>query len=640
MLIQFRLISVPTLLRWSPLVVLLIAAFFRFDALPDQSFWNDEGNTLAVIQRDVDGLLEAVRQDIHPPGYYLLLKGWTSLTGRNELGLRSFSGLWGLLAVAFTYGLGAKLYARAAGILAALLVALNPLAVYYSQEARMYAQLGGLSVMSLWLLLAFIQAPQRSPRRIWTAFVLAAVNALGLYTHYTYPLTMLVQGLFFVWWWLAGRDMRALGLFFAANLAALVIFAPWAPTAYDQITSWPSDDTGVALGDKIETIATYVVYGNSAADLGLVGFVMPLILFAALLLPDWYPRLPSNSWRVSLPLAWLVLIGGALLVSGAYREANLKFLIPAQMAMALILGRNAYLLWDSGSGSAAVPTEMIRRYAGAFLFLVVAWNSYGWLNELRDNPDLRRDDYRAMAARIEANADAGDAVILNAPGQIDVFSYYFNGDAAVFPLPRGLGGDDAATLEETRAVIADHQRIYVIFWGEGERDPNGVVKNTLDTEAFEVFSRWYGDVRLVEYGVLQAPPAQPDVTLNARFGEHITLEGYALDTSSPQLIGVTLFWQTDAQLDTRYKITVQIIDPDQPTQPVAQHDSEPANNRALTIDWQPGSTVIDNHGLALPTELPSGEFRLIVGMYELDAPDVRLRVNQSESLELERLSLP
>jgi hypothetical protein len=336
-----------------------------------------------------------------------------------------------------------------------------------------------------------------------------------------------------------------------------------------------------------------------------------------------------------LPLVWLLMIGGVLLFSGAYREANLKFLLPAQIAMALILGRNAYLLWDSGSGSAAVPLEMAPRFAGAILFFLVASGTLTFLGELRSDPDFRRDDYRAIATRIAANSDAGDAVILNAPGQIDVFDFYFDGVTQVFPLPRGLGGNDAATLAETQAILAEHDRIFVVFWGEGERDPNGIVKNTLDSNAFEVDSDWYGDVRLVQYGVLSAPPDQPAQTVNARFGENIILQGYALDIGEDRLIGVTLFWQTDAQLDTRYKITVQALDED--GFPIAQHDSEPANNRAMTIDWQAGQTIIDNHGLLLPAELPSGEFRLIVGVYELDAPENRLPVNESDSLELEIL---
>jgi hypothetical protein len=545
----------------------------------------------------------------------------------------------------FIYALGSRLYARAAGILAALLVAMNAFPVYYSQEARMYAQLAALTVMSLWLLAVLVSSSPNS-RRFWgLAGGLAAVNTLGLYTHYTYPFTMLVQGIFFVWWLIGVRHASPsqkrylLSVYVIANLITLMVFLPWLGTAYDQLTAWPSDDTGVRLAEKLETISAYITFGNTASSLGIMDFLWVGLLFLTFLLPDWYPKPPSNGWRVGLPLVWIGMVCGVLLFSGAYREANLKFLLPAQMGVALLVGRGAYLLWDSGSGSAATPLEMAPRWIAGLAFFMVVSSTYSWLGKLQTDPTFRRDDYRAIAAEIEMHADAQTAVILNAPGQIDVFDYYFNGVAAVYPLPRGLGGDDAATLRETQAIINQHPIVYVVFWGEGERDPNGIVKNTLDTLAYEIESRWYGNVRLVRYGVLESPPTEPDIPLSVRFGEHITLQGYAI-TGEPQagLIGITLFWQTDALLESRYKVFVQVLKPDGSL--LSQHDSEPANNRALTTVWQIGETVVDNHGILLSPDLPSGTYPIIVGMYELDAPDQRLPVAGSSFYTLERLTLP
>src|SRR5688572_10403385 len=172
-----RLISVRFLVRWMPILILLLAAFFRFHEIAAQSFWHDEGNTLRLVQRDIEPLIEAVKPDIHPPGYYIMLKGWTDFAGKHEFGLRSYSAFWGVITAAFTYALGARLYARAAGILASALVALNPFAVYYGQEARMYAQLAGLTVPSLYLLVGLIQTPTNSRRFGWIVFGLAVVNA-------------------------------------------------------------------------------------------------------------------------------------------------------------------------------------------------------------------------------------------------------------------------------------------------------------------------------------------------------------------------------------------------------------------------------------------------------------------------------
>jgi predicted membrane-bound mannosyltransferase len=120
--------------RLLPLVILLLAAFWRLDGLAAQSFWHDEGNTLRLVQRDVPTLIEAVEPDIHPPGYYLLLKAWTSFAGEHEFGLRSYSAFLGILTAACAVALGTRLYARPAGLLAGFLVAVNSFQVYYSRK--------------------------------------------------------------------------------------------------------------------------------------------------------------------------------------------------------------------------------------------------------------------------------------------------------------------------------------------------------------------------------------------------------------------------------------------------------------------------------------------------------------------------
>jgi hypothetical protein len=273
-------------------------------------------------------------------------------------------------------------------------------------------------------------------------------------------------------------------------------------------------------------------------------------------------------------------------------------------------------------------------------FFAVAGQSYAWLDVVKNDSRFQRDDYRGMAAVIEQTSRSGDAIILNAPNQYEVFTYYYEDDLPIFPLPRGYGGDDTATRAEVQQVIADHQRIFVLFWGEGERDPNSIVKNTLDTEAYEVYTRWYGNVRLVLYAVLESPPDEPSVELNQPFGEHITLEGYAIIgvTSPGSVMGVTLFWSTDAPLETRYSVSVQLLSPD--GRLIDQHDAEPANYRQPTPGWQPGDTIVDNHGILIPPSLtPGAGYSIIVVMYESDNPGTRLSVGNNDSLELEKVTI-
>jgi hypothetical protein len=281
-----------------------------------------------------------------------------------------------------------------------------------------------------------------------------------------------------------------------------------------------------------------------------------------------------------------------------------------------------------------------RALAGIGVILVMLGEGNA-LDALYRDPVYARPDYRALAASILAAPRSGDAIILDAPNQAEVFSYYYRGSAPVYELPHGLGGDDVQTRTDVESVVRDHRRIFVLFWGEQERDPRRVVQATLDAAAYPLTSAWYGDVRLAQYAVLAASPAAPDVISNARFGDHIILTGYALSADrlpAGDVLGVTLFWTTDASLDLRYKVTVQLLAPDGSL--VSQHDAEPGGNLALTTTWTPGQTVIDLHGLIVPPDRAPGQYTVIVGMYDLNAPLDRLPVTGSgDHLKLASLEI-
>ncbi len=616
-----------------PLLLILAAFALRFHQIDAQSLWNDEGNSLRLAQRSPGDLLDAVEHDIHPPGYYLLLKAWTGAAGESEFSLRALSAFQGVLAVALAFALGRALFSRAAGVLAGGLVALSPFAVYYSQEARMYAQLGLLSAASMWLLVRWLRAVEAGRAGYTLAGGLALVNAAGLYTQYTFPFTLLAQGVLFALWrgWRYAAYTpvslgRVLGLYAGLNTAALALFAPWLPVAWEQVTTWPRTGVDLALDEQLRTVLTWTVYGSTAGDAGWLNFLWPGALALVAL---WPGRDVGYRWRAGVPLAWAAIVTGALFGSGAYREANLKMLLPAQIALALLIGQGAVRLWAWAatprsaaprSGWFALPRLLkpaerrtICYMLAAVLYFLVLSGQANALHALYTDPAYARADYRRMAAQIMDDLRPGDAVILDAPNQIEVFAYYYDGSAPVYELPPGLGGDDDLTRRLTQDVIAAHRRIYALFWGEQERDPNRVVRTTLATGAYPVSAQWVGDVHFAQYAALDTPPLHP---ASVRFGEHIRLTGYTLTTDRArpgEIFGVALRWQTDAALSTPYKITVQLLAPDGFM--VWQHDSAPVNNLRPTTTWTPGEPVLDRHGLVVPLGRAPGRYRVIVAVY-------------------------
>jgi len=223
---------------------------------------------------------------------------------------------------------------------------------------------------------------------------------------------------------------------------------------------------------------------------------------------------------------------------------------------------------------------------------------------------------RIAAARIGADAQANAGVILNAPNQWEVFTYYHRDGAPVYPLPlQGMTADDVAA--ELSAIAATHDRLYVIYWGDAQQDPQRWVERWLDEHTFKATEEWVKDVRFAVYAVPDEPATEMATAVAIPFGDAITLQGYTLGetTLSPgEIAQVTLFWQTAVPLDQRYKVFLHLVGKD--GLPVAQRDSEPGGTLKPTNTWPPGETISDNHGLLIPADLPPGEYELRAGMYE------------------------
>jgi hypothetical protein len=328
------------------------------------------------------------------------------------------------------------------------------------------------------------------------------------------------------------------------------------------------------------------------------------------------------------------------LALGLFREGNVKFLLPAQIGFALWVARSIDVLWAITNRLRTPLPQVLRTViaVGIAAFLFDTWNT---LPRLYHDPAYQRDDYRGIVRDISADSRPGDAIILDAPNQEEVLGYYYRGDAPIFPLPAGLGGNDAETYQFVYNEIIPHfDRVYAVFWGDTERDPNHVVENVLDTMTFSIgTNQWYGDVRLVMYST----PVDGPFMLNSddvHFGEQIVLEAYSLSPATVQpdgFVQVALSWRTDALLSTRYKVFVQLLNDDGGL--VAQHDSEPVGDSAPTNTWEPGRTYTDLHGIAIPDNLLAGVYRLIAGLYNSDNPQERLPVGEGDSLTLATITV-
>jgi mannosyltransferase len=317
----------------------------------------------------------------------------------------------------------------------------------------------------------------------------------------------------------------------------------------------------------------------------------------------------------------------AVTLSGrpAYRP---KFTFIASPAFCLLVGQGIALL-EGTPGQKRTTANRLWLLLGMGIVAVGAARS---LRNYYGDPAYARSDYRAMAASITALGREGDAILLNAPNQWEVFTYYYRGRAPVYPLCRSRPPDEASVVAELEGIAAQHERLFALYWATDESDPQRIVERWLQEHTFKASDAWYGDVRLVTYAVpVSTEAAEMAHPLeDVRLGASIALRGYTLTPSEVQvgdILQVTLFWEALEVPATRYKVFVHLVDDRQ--QIVAQYDGEPGDGMNLTTNWTPEQgTFPDRYGIWVPYALASGKYGLLVGMYDVSgAPRLPIAVN-------------
>ena len=312
----------------------------------------------------------------------------------------------------------------------------------------------------------------------------------------------------------------------------------------------------------------------------------------------------------------------------------IRFLLPAQLALALWMGRGLWVLWTQKIQSGPSILRFIPKAAAAAISAVFLLTMANGLGILYRHPDFQRDDIRGLARQIEESLRPGDAVLVSAAGLTEALGYYYKADAPLYGLP--TSADDVQTRRQSLDIIDAHDRIYAVFYGAEEQDPNGVVESTLNRHAYEIREIWVGDMRFADYATAAALDAPQ--RLDLRFGEEIWLRSYALGARSAragETLPVQFIWSADARPAGRYKVFLQLWDAD--GRLAAQRDSEPAGGLSLTTTWEADRPIRDNHALLIPADLPAGEYTLIAGLYDINDPAARLMADGASYAELARV---
>ena len=428
--------------------VLLLAAGLRFHRLGGPSLWLDEIAQAVAAARPLPEILAAV-QAHHgaAPLDYLITALVVRITPA-EWALRLPAALWGVLSVYWMARLGRRLGSPTAGVIAALLLAVHPLHLRYSQEARFYSLFILLTLISteaLW------RAWDRPTWRSWGIYAL--LLALGLYTHY---FTALVLGLHGIWClsrWIIERRRHPAPTrtlwdrpirFLIAAAGAIIAFAPWLLYAVvrERGSPWMTPPTlDMALvAEVLERFA-----GGALTWIWLILAIGGLI---RLLRRDQAGAILLLSWAV-LPLPLIVLIDRWGRYAFFIRQA--LFILPALLLLV------AQGLVAFGEMRPRAGPTWARRLANGLYGLLLLTFIVALGTTLQ--PRLRsyytkeqREDWRSVGAMLSANLRP-DARVL--PFNVQNIIGFYSPRAARQALP-------ARSLADVRRAYATARPLWIL----------------------------------------------------------------------------------------------------------------------------------------------------------------------------------
>jgi len=456
-------------------LILLLGTSLRLFHLTYNSLWLDEGFSVWLASKDVRGILEAAVASEDEPLYYIVLHYWMYL-GHSELTLRLLSVICSILSLLLIYEVARIMFESSTAIVAAFLLGLAPLDVWYAQEIGRFA-LGNLLALSS--IYGFVGLLTRRKGIYWIMYVVATTAMI--YTFYISFFIILAQNFYLLFaglWLKRHRDLAIKWVI--SQMVVLAAFYPWWPRFVEQTHHVGGVSLFMNAARILQQLGITVEIGN--ISLGYIALLIGIGITALLILGKPVPALWHRLFQYPYFFAWAVPSYLVVLLVSAWRPQSsvrlmLIFLPPFLLALA------------AGFGKANAILSSHRRLWLTLLIIptLVALGVNYFVNQ--------KEDWRDAAYIVEVNARPGDAILIQ-PSYCQLpFGYYYSGNLAY---------EQADRLDQDLArVVGPYNRIwFVVSLNHAPYyDPDSLVQKWLDAHSTLLLSLHLTriDVRLYQF---------------------------------------------------------------------------------------------------------------------------------------------
>ncbi|MCK3843573.1 glycosyltransferase family 39 protein [Pseudomonas sp. W15Feb34] len=439
------------------LLIIGLATVIRFYRLGDPFMWTDEAFSVLLSRHSPAFIWLHTANDVHPPFYYELLHYWMKLWGDSPFAVRSMSAVMGVAAVALGIWLAELVANRKVAMWAGVMLATLPIALRYSQEARMYALMTVLLFASTIALLYWVRQPSKY-RFLWVYVLLISAS---FYTHYFTVMCVIAH-----WGYLGLLSVRGTHrpslirrlAWWLANVSIVVAYSPWLFTLWNRLsTSDVANQTGSMgwiAGATIGTLpsafwrALMATSGNTLFD--SLYYVVPLVVFIMairLLLRDRSQHQFPSALVIYTYVPLLVVFLVSLILPMFMERYVFFALMGLPILIALLLDRVRPSVLKGGVILAVVALE--------FVGLRTVYSQREDLDGSRNRQDF---PFEEIASYVAQSSTLGDRMVVD--GGLWYFSVLYYNQSLVMPqlhrdIDSGLGSSTILVPSAAQVYISD-----------------------------------------------------------------------------------------------------------------------------------------------------------------------------------------
>ena len=406
--------------------LLAVALAIRLFHLNYESLWFDELWTWKVAnQPDLRTLMTTgLQEDVHLPSYFVIVYWFMKWFGDSETVIRMPSVIFSALAAPALFLLGRRILNARVGLIAASLLILDYQSIHYGQEARPYAMMLFLGIVTTYLWFELIQASVIAGNKPSLGLVLGlwVTVAISCYTHYFSVILTLFQFAFY--FGIAVKNKRTPWLGMSMLVALGLIAIPWLPELRLQLknlVNWIPQDTYLHTlfthSDLTFTWSFWAPY----VTLAQVATALPIAFMLAFLYRKGTTQLKEESsyeyglgWVLFLAwlLPWLATETISVVYKPIYWPRYLLYCAPF-----------AYLLFAQQLDRLRLKTDMkiaipILYMVAALAFLQTRWQVF---------TVSQRDDWRSVQSTMaDQTPKDGATALLAITERPGVEKYYQN----------------------------------------------------------------------------------------------------------------------------------------------------------------------------------------------------------------------